>query len=201
MTGYVTRKHKFDAAHRVMHERVKCFNQHGHEYHLELTLSYEDMHSIGYCIDFKEIRRVALEYVDRRFDHGAIYNAHDVDFIDPCVKHNTKLHLMNLMGKGEFCNPSAENIAKELFFCFTKLLDDPTNGNLKVHSVKLWETVNCYVTCYRDTLSESDWTNLEASDFARDIEAFKAKMGTFEYDNRKVSKDVDDSAEVEDIQN
>lgn len=198
-TGYMTRKHKFDASHRVMHERVKCFNQHGHEYKIELTLSYDEIHSIGYAIDFKEIRRVGMSYIDKRFDHAAIHNAADVDFISPCVKHKTKLHLMNLMGEGEFCNPSAENISKELFFAFTKLLDDINNCKLQVHSVKLWETENCYVTCFRDTLSELDWKNLEASSFARDLEAYKIKVGSFEYDQRKATEE--DRSVLETIDN
>jgi 6-pyruvoyltetrahydropterin/6-carboxytetrahydropterin synthase len=196
--GYVTRKHKFDAAHRVMFEKVKCFNMHGHEYHLELTLSYNEIHSIGYAIDFKEIRRVGMSFIDKRFDHGAIYNPADIDFIEPCRKHNTKIHLMNLMGEGNFCNPSAENIVKELFFAFSKLLDNPQNCNLLVHSVKLYETVNCYVTCYRDTLSAQDWTNLESSQYARDIELYKKQMGEFEYDSRKASSN---SIEVDSIEN
>ena len=199
--GYITRKHKFDASHRVMHERVKCFNQHGHEFKVELTLSYEEVHSIGYAIDFKEVRRVGMQFIDDHFDHGAIHNAHDVDFIAPCRKHNTKLHLMTLMGDGEFCNPSAENIAKEIFFAFAKLLDAPNNCNLMVHSVKLWETENCHVTCYRSTLSQQDWSNLEKSEYARIIEKFKAKMGTFEYDVRKVDTTLDDKDEVSKIGN
>lgn len=199
--GYVTRKHKFDAAHRVMHERVKCFNMHGHEYSLELTMSYEETHSIGYAIDFKEIRRIGMNFIDKRFDHAAVFNAHDLDFIEPCIKHNTKYHLMTLCGEGEFCNPSAENMAKELFFAFTKLLDKPEDCNLLVHSVKLYETTNCYVTCYRSTLSESDWKNLEASQFARDLEIYKAKIGTFEYDERLVDSTLDDQKALESIDN
>jgi len=199
--GYITRKHKFDAAHRVMHERVKCFNMHGHEYHLELTMSYEDTHSIGYAIDFKELKRVGMSFIDKRFDHAAVFNAHDADFIEPCIKHNTKYHLMTLMGDGEFCNPSAENMAKELFFAFVKLLDRPQDCNLLVHSVKLYETTNCFVTCYRNTLSASDWTNLEASQFAKDLEEYKAKIGAFEYDERKVADPYGDQEIVDSIDN
>jgi 6-pyruvoyltetrahydropterin/6-carboxytetrahydropterin synthase len=200
-TGYMTRKHKFDAAHRVMFERVKCFNMHGHEYHVEVTLSYDEMHSIGYAIDLKEIRRLGLSYLDKRFDHGAILNPLDVDFIEPCIKNKTKIHIMNLMGPGQDCNPSAENIAKEVFFAMSKLLDNPEDCNLKVHKVRLYETINCYVDCYRDTLSSSDWKNLEESEYAIDIQDHKTKMGTFEYDVRKVDQTQDDSEEVAKIDN
>ena len=55
--NFVTRKGKFDAGHRVMNERFKCFNLHGHEYHYELTFSYLMSEEIGYAIDFKEIKK------------------------------------------------------------------------------------------------------------------------------------------------
>jgi len=189
-TGYITRKHKFDAGHRVMHERVKCFNNHGHEYKIELTMAYDDIHSIGYAVDFKEIKRMGMSFIDKRFDHAAIHNPHDVDFIAPCEKHKTKIHLMNLMGAGNYCNPSAENIAKELFYAFAKLLDNPTNCNLRVHSIRLWETENCFVTCYRETLTLTDWFNLDNSEYAKAIQTHKNSVGQFEYDSRKANDNL-----------
>ena len=196
--GYMTRKYEMDAGHRVMHERVKCHNFHGHRYVADLEFGYDEMHSIGYALDFKEVKRVACAYFDKRFDHGMILNPHDEDMINVCLKHGTKIHLMNLMGKGEYCNHSAENIVKELFFACTKLIDDPNNCNLHTHHIRLYETPNCWVDCYRDSLSESDWKNLEASDFARDLEAFRKEKGTLEYDVRKASEE---DLKVKDLEN
>ena len=60
----ITREYGFDAGHRVMNERFKCFNAHGHRYHIKLTYSFQDMHEIGYIIDFKEIKRVGVQWID-----------------------------------------------------------------------------------------------------------------------------------------
>lgn len=203
--GYITRKHKFDAGHRVMHERMKCWSPHGHEYHVEITMEFDEMHSIGYAVDFKEIKRVACNYIDIRFDHGMILNPHDTILIEACrsirnegTGKHSKIHLMNLMGEGEFCNPSAENISKELFFACSKLLNEPNNCNLKVYEIKLWETENCFVTCREEFMSETDIQNLENSEFARSLEQFRKEMGTLEYDVRKASaKDL----EITDVEN
>ena len=39
----VTRVFEFDSAHRVMNEKVKCFNLHGHRFKVEATFSYMDV--------------------------------------------------------------------------------------------------------------------------------------------------------------
>ena len=54
----ITRVFEFDSAHRVMNEKVKCFNLHGHRFKLEVIFFYEDKKSLGYAIDFKEIKRI-----------------------------------------------------------------------------------------------------------------------------------------------
>lgn len=185
----ITRKHEFDCSHRVMFERVKCFNLHGHRYILELTLSYDEVHSIGYAIDFKEIKRVCFSYIDHRFDHGHVSNPQDVSVIEAVNKIGTKLHLMNLMGEGAFCNPSVENIAKELFYACKKLLDNPDDCNLHVSGLRLYETPNCWVDVTDRSLSVSDVENLEASGFARELEKWRQDKGSFQYDSRKSSTD------------
>jgi len=201
--GWITRTYDFDAAHRVMHERVKCWQMHGHRYTLDITLNYDETHSIGYAIDFKEIKRVACNYFDKRFDHGCILNPHDKIYIDAITQSknadgkSSKLHLMNLTG-GDFCNPSAENIAKELFFACKILLDDPSNCGLEVYEVKLYETPNCWVTTRKESLSESDWFHLNNSEFKKDLEDYRKQTGSLEYDERSASKK---DLEVKDVDN
>ena len=71
---FISRKGNFDSGHRVMNERMKCFNIHGHTYLFELTFSFENMEEIGYAIDFKEIKRVFLQWIDDILDFCGIYN-------------------------------------------------------------------------------------------------------------------------------
>ena len=87
----ITREYGFDAGHRVMNERFKCFNAHGHRYHIKLTYSFQDMHEIGYIIDFKEIKRVGVQWIDDMMDHGFIVNPHDTLLINTLIDIETKL--------------------------------------------------------------------------------------------------------------
>ena len=78
---YITRSGTFDSGHRVMNERMKCFNLHGHTYLYDLTFSFDSMKDIGYAIDFKEIKRVACQWIDDILDHGFIVNPKDIVYI------------------------------------------------------------------------------------------------------------------------
>ena len=148
----LVRKGTFDAMHRVMNERMKCFNIHGHTYLYELHFEYKDMADIGYAIDFKEIKRVGQQWIDEFLDHGAILNPKDQVLID-AANHDdiqSKKWLMSLNGE-EYCNPSAENIAKELFLAISYLHND---DNLTLKKIVLYETPNCFVECVEVSASE-----------------------------------------------
>lgn len=180
--NYTVRKGKFDAGHRVMHERFKCFNVHGHEYHYELRFAYRDAASLGYAIDFKEIKRIACAWIDERFDHAFVANPKDTVLIEACKQVGSALFTMHLVDSEGFCNPSAENIAKEIFFAVSELLN---NDNLKLTSVKLNETVNCFVEC--NGLSASEWGTLFRSELMQDVIQYKVQKGTVDYDARTAS--------------
>lgn len=182
-TQFVTRKGKFDAGHRVMFERFKCANVHGHEYHYELRLRWDQCDEIGYAIDFKEIKRLGCQFFDDVFDHGFIANPKDEHLITACQAVGSKLYLMNLTDKDGFCNPTAENLAKEMFFAVSILLNDP-DKRIFVDRIRLWETVNCYVDCPQ--ITQAEWNFLLKSSLHNQAVAFKTAKGSCEYDIRKV---------------
>ena len=178
----ITRKGTFDAAHRVMHERVKCFNLHGHTFLYELTFAFKEPEGLGYALDFKEIKRVACAYIDEVFDHCTIVNPKDTVLIDCVNKLGTKLYKMTIGGPDADCNPSAESIAKELFIQIYNLM---SNENIWLDSIRLYETPNCWVDTNIDCINAQDWDTVA---YARQdaIREFKKKVGTFEYDERRV---------------
>lgn len=185
---YISRKGNFDSGHRVMNEFMKCFNIHGHTYLYELTFSYVNMEEIGYAIDFKEIKRVFCQWIDDLLDHGMILNPHDTKLIETTRDYGTKLWLMSLNGQGEYCNPSVENIAKEVFLAMNILSDTlyqnaPTG--LKIHSVKIYETPNCWTECIFDSIAESEFVNFYAT-HKEAIKAYAKEKGVLEYDDRKI---------------
>jgi 6-pyruvoyltetrahydropterin/6-carboxytetrahydropterin synthase len=184
---YISRKGNFDSGHRVMNEFMKCFNIHGHTYLYELTFSFENMEEIGYAIDFKEIKRVFCQWIDDILDHGMILNPKDTELIQTTKNYNSKLWLMSLNGSGEYCNPSVENIAKEVFLAMEILSDtlyknSPTG--LKIHKVTIYETPNCWTECISNSITTKEWNNFNL-ERKNEIVEYAIKKGVLEYDDRK----------------
>lgn len=180
-SNLISRKGKFDAGHRIMHERINCFNIHGHGYHYQMTFKYQSTLELGYPIDFKEIKRIACAWIEDIFDHAFIANPKDEVMLTTCQALASKIYVMHLIDQEGFCNPSAENIAKELFYCVSTLID---NDNLKLAEIVLYETPNCFVTCQE--LTKNEWDLLNGSEIRPRLLAYKKEKGEFEYDERKV---------------
>ena len=112
-----------------------------------------------------------------------ILNPHDTVVIEAAKATNSKLWLMSLKG-GEYCNPSVENIAREVLLAQTVLFETyaPT---LVPKSLRLYETPNCYTDCTMDSIPASEVHDFQG---ARGIHLreYAAKKGVVEYDDRKV---------------
>ena len=148
------------------------------------------MEEIGYAIDFKEIKRVFCQWIDDILDHGMILNPQDTKLIETTKEYGTKLWLMSLNGKDEYCNPSVENIAKEVFLAMeilsNELYGDSKTG-LEIHNVKIYETPNCWTDCNYDSITPTERENFYANKLAEIAEYAKQK-GVFEYDDRKLKQ-------------
>lgn len=185
---YISRKGNFDSGHRVMNEFMKCFNIHGHTYLYELTFSFENMEEIGYALDFKEIKRVFCQWIDDVLDHGMLLNPHDTKLIETTKEYGTKLWLMSLNGEGEYCNPSVENIAKEVFLAMDILshtLYQKSPTGLKIHKVQIYETPNCSTECFRESITDLEQARFMDAQGAG-IKAYAEEKGVLEYDDRKI---------------
>ena len=179
---YITRKGTFDSGHRVMNERMKCFNMHGHTYLYELEFEFNEMEEIGYAIDFKEIKRVGCQWIDDILDHGFIVNPQDIDVITACKATESKIWYMSLNGENQYCNPSVENLAKEIFLAM-EILFAPYSY-LRINKITLYETPNCFTTCVKESISkieEENWCRSNADAVAM----YRDDKGVFEYDDRK----------------
>jgi 6-pyruvoyltetrahydropterin/6-carboxytetrahydropterin synthase len=177
----ITRKGTFDSGHRVMNEKMKCFNVHGHTYLYELTFKFQTMESIGYAIDFKEIKRVGCQWIDDMFDHGMLINPKDQNIITMCNSLESKKWIMSLNGKDEYCNPTVENIAKEIFLGLVSLLNSKT---LKLERVRLYETPNCFTDCFANSISMDESKNFMRLR-GKELDNYKQEKGVLEYDDRK----------------
>lgn len=178
----VTRKGSFDAGHRVMNERVKCFNLHGHTYLYELEFSFDSMKAIGYAIDFKEIKRVGCEWIEDNLDHAMLLNPDDRHISLACHATGSKTWYMSLNGIGKYCNPTVENIVKEMYIALDYLFSD---NNLKLSKIRLYETPNCFTDCTIESISLEEKENF-LSRHLKDLQKYKQEKGTIEYDDRNI---------------
>ena len=172
----ITRVFEFDAAHRVMNEKVKCFNLHGHRFKVEITFEYSLKRQLGYAIDFKEIKRIACGWMDEHLDHACILNPEDKELIELCKKNNWRLHIMGLGNHGDI-NPSAENIASELFYIIKYLFTNDPSG-IRLVKVRLYETPNCWVEA-----ESSDYVGTNT--FLEELKEWRNSKGHMNYDVRE----------------
>jgi 6-pyruvoyltetrahydropterin/6-carboxytetrahydropterin synthase len=183
----ITRKGSFDSCHRVMNEKFKCFSIHGHTYLYELTFEFYSSEEIGYNIDFKEIKRIGCQWIDDILDHGSILNPRDEVLISAVKSLNSKLWLMSLNGEGEYCNPSAENIAKEVFLAMEILFAG--RKDLSISNIKLYETPNCLTDCTKDSISDEERENFYKAK-ERELTTYREDKGVLEYDETKAKKAI-----------
>lgn len=186
---YITRKGNFDSGHRVMNERMKCYNVHGHTFLYELTFSFNAIEKIGYAIDFKEIKRVMCQWIDDYLDHGMILNPMDTELIQVTKNLGSKLWLMSLNGKDQYCNPSVENIAKEICIAMDILTDclyGGVNTGLKIHSIKIYETPNCFTKIKLSSISDVEFNQFASANLST-LREYANNKGVLEYDDRLIN--------------
>lgn len=180
----IVKKGSFDSMHRVMNEKMKCFNNHGHTYLYELHFGFNITEDIGYAIDFKEIKRIHMQWIDDFLDHGAILNPEDKILIDATKAIGGKLWLMSLNGE-DYCNPSVENIAKEIFLAMDIICKNlSTAKNLWIEKIVLYETPNSYTICDKNSISLTDrmyFTNYNLNQIFK----YTTDKGEIQYDDRK----------------
>src|SRR5215470_2120476 len=113
----VTVEDSFAAGHYLRNYRGKCENPHGHNYKVRVTLAGENLDKAGLLLDFKDLREVMREVIDR-LDHQMLND------IEPFKE----------------LNPSAENLAKYLYDQTQRSLRQITNGRVHVKDVTVFET-------------------------------------------------------------
>jgi 6-pyruvoyltetrahydropterin/6-carboxytetrahydropterin synthase len=113
----ITVEDSFAAGHYLRNYRGKCENPHGHNYKVRVTLYGEELDRAGLLLDFKDLKDVMRDVVDR-LDHQMIND------LEPFT----------------VLNPSAENLAKYFYGEAQAKLRSATNGRVRVKDVTVWET-------------------------------------------------------------
>lgn len=137
-TVYVTRRERFNAAHKLWNDKWsseenheifgKCANPnwHGHNYELFVTVKGQPHPDTGYCMDLKELSNIINKKVIDKLDHKNLNL--DVDF------------MQGLMA-------STENLIVAIW----EQIEGPINATgCKLHGLKLKETENNIAEYYGD---------------------------------------------------
>ncbi|MGO8704491.1 MAG: 6-carboxytetrahydropterin synthase QueD [Candidatus Brocadiia bacterium] len=107
---------EFSAAHRLREYRGACEKLHGHNYRVEMVVASEKLDALGMVADFRELKRVLQEAVER-YDHG----------------------FLNELAEFREQNPTAENVARVLFEeCSRRLA-----RGVRARSITVWESPRC----------------------------------------------------------
>ncbi|MTI67397.1 MAG: 6-carboxytetrahydropterin synthase [Firmicutes bacterium] len=142
MKVYITKEFKWDMAHMLAAHSGMCKNLHGHTYKLQVKVTRKSGnlidntgHSDGMVIDFKDLKEIVKEKIINPLDHAFMYWVNSSDEVehklaDALLNSNRKVFKVNY-------RPTAEEMAKDFF---KKLTDELDKYNVKLVSVKVWET-------------------------------------------------------------
>lgn len=164
MTTRIVRKIEFDAGHRVLRHEGKCAHLHGHRYSALIEIEAPSLDSIGRVIDFGVVKQIIGRWVDEEWDHNLLLHPDDPLFgaieelneLKP-IKFRPDEADWNAVIFGPYKqpyvmqyadpNPTAENMAHELFKVSSNLL---CSYSIEVESVTIYETPNCSATYTKD---------------------------------------------------
>lgn len=104
----------FAAAHNLINYQGDCENLHGHNWKVDVCVTATSLDQAGLGIDFKTLKS-ETNLLLKTLDH----------------KHLNELEPFTQV------SPSSENIA---MFLFQKLSEKLNDGNVKVHTVTVWES-------------------------------------------------------------
>ena len=127
----VTRELNFCYGHRLLEYAGKCKHLHGHNGKALITLSSSKLDGLGMVMDFTKLKQTVGVWIDNELDHKMILHKND-PLIGLLQENGEPIYVMDK-------NPTAENIAKEIFDYTAKL-------GFPVTEVRLWETNSCYAS-------------------------------------------------------
>lgn len=110
----------FSAAHRLRNYQGDCEALHGHNWKVQVTVQARTLNDIGLAIDFKMLKKITNETLDR-LDHAC---------------------LNDIAPFGDM-NPSSENIARVLFEDMKTSIEA---FGVSLVKISVWESDNAWAT-------------------------------------------------------
>jgi 6-pyruvoyltetrahydropterin/6-carboxytetrahydropterin synthase len=141
----ITKAYKFDMAHALPGHDGLCSNIHGHSYELLVTLIGEPISDpkspkFGMVIDFKDLKTIIKGLIVDKLDHSMILRKDTPqDLLTAFQKHYERIVLVDYQ-------PTSENMIID----FASRIKGALPENIKLHHLKLWETVTSYTEWFAE---------------------------------------------------
>jgi len=136
----ITKEFNFEMAHALWNYDGKCKNIHGHSYKLFVTVTGYPINNSenpknGMVLDFGDLKKIVNSKIIEKHDHALAINSNSPhkEIFKPEFNFEIK-QLKNYQ-------PTAENLIVE----FAEILSNELPENVKLHSLKLYETSTSYV--------------------------------------------------------
>lgn len=135
----VTKEFSFEMSHVLSDYDGPCRNIHGHSYRLFVTVAGIPLNDPGnpkngMVIDFNELKLIVNNAIISIFDHSVAVSS-DYDK----VKLDTLKSIFSNIVTVSY-QPTCENLASD----FAQRVKNRIPGNLKLHSIKLFETATSF---------------------------------------------------------
>ncbi|HQH15456.1 MAG TPA: 6-carboxytetrahydropterin synthase [Bacteroidales bacterium] len=141
----ITKAYKFDMAHTLPGHDGLCKNIHGHSYELLVTLIGEPINDQnspknGMVIDFKDLKKIIKDLIVDQFDHSLVLRDDTPEALLTQMQiAYSRIILVNYQ-------PTSENMIID----FANRIKNRLPDNVKLHHLKLWETVTSYTEWYAE---------------------------------------------------
>jgi 6-pyruvoyltetrahydropterin/6-carboxytetrahydropterin synthase len=141
----ITKAYKFDMAHALPGHDGLCKNIHGHSYELLVTLIGEPITEpgspkLGMVIDFKDLKFIIKGLIVDELDHALILRDDSPEtLLSEMHKNFERIVLVDFQ-------PTSENMIID----FAERIKKALPANVKLHHLKLWETVTSYTEWFAE---------------------------------------------------
>lgn len=141
----ITKAYKFDMAHALPGHDGLCKNIHGHSYELLVTLTGEpitepESPKLGMVIDFKDLKFIIKGLIVDELDHALILRKDSPETLLTEMRKNfDRIVLVDFQ-------PTSENMIID----FAERIKKALPANVKLHHLKLWETVTSYTEWFAE---------------------------------------------------
>ena len=141
----IAKEFRWEMGHRLPEHFGLCKNIHGHSYELLVTLIGEPINDQnspknGMVIDFKDLKKIIKDLIVDQFDHSLVLRDDTPEALLTQMQiAYSRIILVNYQ-------PTSENMIID----FANRIKNRLPDNVKLHHLKLWETVTSYTEWYAE---------------------------------------------------